>query len=416
MPKKYNVDASNTLAFTSDATENISEALGVSSPLTIASTATLNHLIKTVSDTLTLSDNVTRNIITYTEADNVLSLQESINVIRAYYVSAIDNLIISENLYQTIRSGTASNILIISDTVDVSKPINISVEHNLTTPWDEVTLEELMATDLNDPVAVAALFENRGLRQSVSIQITHNESVTSFLSFGDQAAASIVLNITQQLFLTDLAEAVLHDEVIDILVITHSVSYDVTGPVTSDLVINHTAINDGIYPRSVSNTLNIQDVVSYLILDFCNYGLGVGAGADAPPAVAPTLVAGANVVFTYPYSTPVLTLPLRRPNFDNVTQLEYRKINRRSRGGTLQIFRDTAWPSAERLILTFSALKQEEITNLFTFLKASLGKEIGYLDHESRQWRGVILTPSAQMSEESREGFSASVEIEGVKV
>ncbi len=148
-------------------------------------------------------------------------------------------------------------------------------------------------------------------------------------------------------------------------------------------------------------------------LPLCSYSPFVGEGPPAPSTTSPVLTRRSTIILTYPYVTPTLTLELRNPDFDTIEQFEYRRIHRRSRGATLQVFRDPIWPEAERTIISFSALKQEEITNLFVFLQASLGQEIGYLDFESRQWRGIILTPAAQVAEPSRRGFSVTLEIEG---
>jgi hypothetical protein len=151
-------------------------------------------------------------------------------------------------------------------------------------------------------------------------------------------------------------------------------------------------------------------------LKTCTYTPFVGTGSF--PTTPPTVVRRSTILFTYPYVTPTWSLELRMPNFDTTEQFENRKINRRSRGGTLQIFRDAIWPVAERLILAFDHLSQENVTDLFEFIKISLGKEIGYLDFESRQRKGIIITPSMQVNEPVRSpcNFSVSLEFEGTLV
>jgi hypothetical protein len=48
------------------------------------------------------------------------------------------------------------------------------------------------------------------------------------------------------------------------------------------------------------------------------------------------------------------------------------------------------------------------------FVQTSLGKEVGLLDYESRQWKGFIITPNASIEEEDRPGFDVLLEFEGV--
>jgi len=52
---------------------------------------------------------------------------------------------------------------------------------------------------------------------------------------------------------------------------------------------------------------------------------------------------------------------------------------------------------------------------MLTFLDDSLGKEVGLLDHESRQWRGIITTPAAQLAEVTI-GHNVSLEFQGALV
>lgn len=122
---------------------------------------------------------------------------------------------------------------------------------------------------------------------------------------------------------------------------------------------------------------------------------------------------GTGIVLTYPFESPQFTITLRKPNFGNLERLEFTRINRESRGGSLIVFRDSFWPRSERQSYQFSALGQNDIDHLFDFLAVSLGKEIGLLDHENRQWKGIILTPDADTAEQGRGSFVAQFDFEG---
>ena len=88
-------------------------------------------------------------------------------------------------------------------------------------------------------------------------------------------------------------------------------------------------------------------------------------------------------------------------------------MNRRTKGGWLDLFRDESWPKSQRLIYSFNELKDTQRADLLTFLIRSIGQQVGILDFESRQWQGVILTPSNAISEPRSGGFSFSLDFEG---
>jgi hypothetical protein len=121
-----------------------------------------------------------------------------------------------------------------------------------------------------------------------------------------------------------------------------------------------------------------------------------------------------GITLTYPFISPEVSLILRKPDFGNLDTLEFSRINRESRGGTLIIFRDSIWPITERQSYQFSVLSHSDIVHLQEFFRVSLGKEIGLLDYENRQWRGIILNPDSDTAEQSRGSFIASFDFEGV--
>ena len=122
-----------------------------------------------------------------------------------------------------------------------------------------------------------------------------------------------------------------------------------------------------------------------------------------PSASVPALTLVATVSFTYPYATPTLTVQLRAPELSNLeSKLIVRTVNI-TRGVSLKFFRDPIWPKYTILKYTFIGLSSLEKTNLQALILASIGKDIGFLDHQSRQWRGVITNPNAPITQ-TRQG------------
>ncbi len=52
-----------------------------------------------------------------------------------------------------------------------------------------------------------------------------------------------------------------------------------------------------------------------------------------------------------------------------------------------------------------------------TFLRSSAGAQIGYRDHESRQWKGFITNPDSALTQEGPGAqYTLSLNFEGVLV
>lgn len=99
------------------------------------------------------------------------------------------------------------------------------------------------------------------------------------------------------------------------------------------------------------------------------------------------------ITLTYPYISPSLTLELKRPKFSNTEKFSSNKIVRESRGGDLVVANESTWPVNRILTLTVPILCPDDAEDILTFIETSLGKEIGLLDYENRQWRGFLMSP-----------------------
>jgi len=108
-----------------------------------------------------------------------------------------------------------------------------------------------------------------------------------------------------------------------------------------------------------------------------------------------------------------LTVTLRDPDFGDVHGVEISRINRKTRGGDLQIFRDPMWPKTRTLRYTFSFLSEKQKSDLLYFLYASMGQQIALVDYEGITWNGVIRTPVGNVVEQGRFNYTAEFEFEG---
>lgn len=147
------------------------------------------------------------------------------------------------------------------------------------------------------------------------------------------------------------------------------------------------------------------------------YAPFVGSSGDASyPEVSvtpPTLGSGVFTL-TYPRVSPTTTLTLKNPAFGNTDSLRFVKIDRRTRGGDRKIFSDLEWAKTQTLELTIENICETETTldELLNFLNTSLGKQIGLLDWENRQWEGIILAPETEIIPTVR-GYRIRIIFEG---
>ncbi len=98
---------------------------------------------------------------------------------------------------------------------------------------------------------------------------------------------------------------------------------------------------------------------------------------------------------------------LRNPDFGDRESVEVRRINRKTRGGDLIIYRDLAWPLYSTYTWKFSFLAQADLDRLLYFLKLSLGQVIVIIDYEGRTFNAIITTPTDEVSQEGVEEYHA---------
>lgn len=113
---------------------------------------------------------------------------------------------------------------------------------------------------------------------------------------------------------------------------------------------------------------------------------------------APTLGSD-TLTLTYPRVGPTTTLVLKNPEFGNSDTIRFTKIDRVTRGGDRKFFSDSNWSETQSFRLTISNICDTTATidQIINFLNDSLGKEIGLLDWEGRQWKGIVVVPETEV-------------------
>ncbi len=119
-----------------------------------------------------------------------------------------------------------------------------------------------------------------------------------------------------------------------------------------------------------------------------------------------------NISFIYQGTTHLF----RRPNLGNTNDIAFQRINRRTRGGDITIFRDTDWPKTETLALKFTLTKEADLRRFLNFIQLTIGQIIQYVDHNGDTWQGVIQNPDAEGVQTGRSTYEIGIIFEGDKV
>jgi len=160
------------------------------------------------------------------------------------------------------------------------------------------------------------------------------------------------------------------------------------------------------YQRPASQSV-VQQHLTYLVTKVkdCNterrYSPFVGSSPDTIyPAVsetAPTLNDD-TLTLTFPRLAPVFTIVLKNPVFGNTDNIEFARIDRRTRGGDRKIFADLNWGKTQSFNLSVTNVLKQDVPVFIDFLNASVGKEIGLKDWEGRNWKGIIVVEETDVS------------------
>ena len=269
-----------------------------------------------------------------------------------------------------------------------------------------------------------------GLQDSNSEVIWHSaQSVTDRLSFGESIqvgvirSTAIALAATDALSLSDAAVKSPSPDVVDAIELGDMALVAVGRPTTDPLTIGDRASVVVVRLLSAEDNIVIEQSFSYTLpfgLVKRDYRPFIGAGTagnPTPPAATlagPNLAAPGTFTLVYPSTgTATDTLVLRDPEFGNKDRLQFNRICRETRGGTLIVYADPMWPKTETLVLTFSALTPTQAEALLEFMLNYIGQEIGLWDWEGHYWVGIITNPNDPVVEDSKYSFTAGLEFEG---
>ncbi len=357
--------------------------------------------------------------------DSEISFNHTLSYIGPKTVEVETIISFTDRAYKTAYGEAESELTLVDEAEDESfifirlipegmYPGGIFNRSNLPTfPGDLLSLVQSVAYAGSQSRSVASAM---ALTQTVGVsQAVINQSITTLLSFSTTLGRPIDASASSVLSLVQDVERVQSEK--SILALS---SVAVATPVkksSSTLALNHTVERILIAVQSMSSSLDIGHSVLYYnarLAQECTYSPQVGFGSSGiqpPPTVSPTL-GTATLTLTYPEGAPTMTVVLRNPNFGNVDRFNFMRIKTTTRGGTLLIYANPNWPKERVFSVSVDALRQSQIDDLKALLTASLGREVGFLNHENRYWKGLITTPDLDITQTGRGAYSVSFEFE----
>lgn len=164
--------------------------------------------------------------------------------------------------------------------------------------------------------------------------------------------------------------------------------------------------------QSVSYTISGKKCVEK------EYAPQVGSGDNQDYdtiSLSPPVLTPGTLTLTHPVAMPSLTLVLKNPDFRDTDGLKFTYVNDLSRGGERLVFGDPDWPKYDLRSFKVSNLKVSQMQDLVSFMNATLGQEIGLLDWEGLQWKGIIDAPQTAVVS-TRAGFAVTLSFQGERV
>jgi hypothetical protein len=280
------------------------------------------------------------------------------------------------------------NVLDLSQSVAVS-PTYINVSQSL-------ILSQLVQKNIRTRGPQSSL----ALGQTLGVQKVLNLAVGNFLDFQQQVRNRPPIYLSVQ----------------SPLILWHSVKrpyvLDITHPLTLTQNLDVEASTGTRQTLGLSHSVQVQVIRNFNISHALTFRSRTNISSVGPNFILPVrtdVVPSTLVTFTYG----AFSFQTRTPDWNNKNTLEFSRINRKSRGGDLIIYRDPQWPESITLDMTFSALTEQQKDQFRTLFRISLGRPILFVDHLGDTWAGIILNPGTEISQTGRNQWQVEFQLQG---
>ena len=331
------------------------------------------------SDTLSFVEDADVSVIRACAASDSLSLSETA-------VGQSNHQFVSESLTLVESLGRLH-------TGDVSETLSLVETALCVFTYD--ASESLSFSEVADSDRIVRVFEVlNALSEQVSRTRITTRALAESFSFAETVLRIIVLALSESLTFTEVARRLKFGSAAEILSLIEDVDADAIKAISEFIEFDESADRDGsIFVRIVAEEVELDEIAAWRM---------VGGDSACLETYDPGISTRTGLRLTFPYVSPSVTLDLRVPKFGNTHRATRNVKVRRTITGQLRVARSTTWPIIEELNFSFEALTLAQRDALLSFVEQAAGKEIGLLDHEDRQWRGIILSNAVGVVQEGR--------------
>lgn len=340
----------------------------------------------TASNTLSLTQAASSGLLTRS-AYNSLSLTHAGHFEQVISLSASSSLSLTQAAAPGLLTRSAYNTIPVAQNVDM-----------FTAGVDAIDLTASNTLSLTQA-------NNRYILLAAAIEL----SAESIITLTQRTIFPYELDAESTITLTQSAVSELGKSAESILDLSHTADVFVTRNLTASHALD---IQQAVLWLHYRDDELVSDTGCSVIHRYAPF---VGEGSMPIRATPPSLIKQTDVLFFYPAGAScaaTTSFTLRTPNFGDRDRNQYNRINRETRGGTLQVFRDPKWPKQRTLMMDFTGVKDEEVDGILEFLEATLGVKVGFRDWEGRVWTGIIMTPDAPIIRNNRNRNDIALELE----
>lgn len=384
---------------------------------------------ESVTDNMTITDNATVITVLNKSVTDAMSINHTVLVAGDRNVSISHNLGLTQTA-EMVQYAEASDVIGLVDYVGYFNYIDDKKHTGDTLNLTQSVLS-LSAIPAEHTLNLVSTANGYGpyrlwINQFISLQqrlptpffidVAHTLSLSSILYTPLSASGSDTLNLTDLAYMSFC---------IDTLNLAQIATVAKDCPASSTLNIVQTIWVEGNWIRHPAHTLNIGHALTWFEDTPCfrkQYTPFQGENTvftifAQPSATLPITHGDASVdrlTLYYPSHAAIARqLILRAPELDNRDRNAYTRVSRETRGGSLIVYADPAWPSIRTMVVSVIGLTAAEAEEYMEFIEATLGLQIEILDWEGRLWQGIITNPENPVVQDGKERFTIAFEFEG---
>lgn len=124
-----------------------------------------------------------------------------------------------------------------------------------------------------------------------------------------------------------------------------------------------------------------------------------------------------QIILQYPGSDPTTGIAtLCIPVFGDIRRRDFQRINRRSRGNDLIVYRDPAWVVSDHITIRLNNMNAQQRLELVNFLEFTTGLVVRLTDYENNIWRGFIMNPNTPITQTGMCRYSCELQFSGAVI